>query len=182
MKNIYFVRHGETDYNLKEIVQGSTDVELNETGIKQAYKAKEKLKDIHFDKIYSSPLKRAKKTAEVISEDRDVKVNVDKRLTEICFGINEGNKFGTYDYKGFWNAKNPHLYPEAEDVRDFVKRVSNFLDSLKEDGNDEENILLVAHGGVAKAIATYFKGIPEDGQIDQIVKLSNCDVLKFNLD
>ena len=101
--NIYFVRHGQTDYNLKEIIQGASDIELNETGIKQAYQTKEKLKDIKFDKIYSSPLKRAKKTAEIIGEDRKITVEVDDRLKEISFGINEGNKYGTYDYYGFWH-------------------------------------------------------------------------------
>ena len=180
MKNIYFVRHGQTDYNLKEIIQGASDIELNETGIKQAYQTKEKLKDIKFDKIYSSPLKRAKKTAEIIGEDRKITVEVDDRLKEISFGINEGNKYGTYDYYGFWNYNNPHLYSEAEDVRDFLKRVSNFLDSLN--NIDAGNILLVAHGGVAKAVAAYFNGIPEDGQIDKLTKLENCEVLKFKLD
>lgn len=179
MKKIYFVRHGQTDYNLKEIIQGAVDIELNETGIKQAYDAKEKLKNIHFDKIYSSPLKRAKKTADIISEKRDVKVEVEDRLREICFGINEGNKYGTYDYKGFWNYNNPHLYPEAENVRDFLKRVSDFLDTLK--NIDAENILLVAHGGVSKAVTAYFKGIPEDGQIDELAKIENCQMLQFEL-
>ena len=180
MKNIYFVRHGQTDYNLNEIIQGATDIELNETGIKQAYEAKEKLKNIKFDKIYSSPLKRAKKTADIIGEERNIEVEVDERLKEISFGINEGNKFGSYDYHGFWNYHEPHLYPEAEDVRDFVKRVSNFLDSLKD--VDAENILLVAHGGVSKAVAVYFNGVPEDGQLEKLTRLENCDFLKFNLD
>ena len=179
MKKVYFVRHGQTDYNLNEMIQGAIDIELNETGIKQAYETKEKLKNIHFDKVYSSPLKRAKKTAEIISEDRGVKVEVDERLKEISFGVNEGNKFGSYDYEGFWNYKNPHLYPKAEDVRDFVDRVSNFLDSLKDE--KQENVLIVAHGGVSKAVATYFKGVPEDGQINKLLRLSNCDVAEFNL-
>lgn len=178
MKKIYFVRHGQTDYNLNEIIQGAIDIELNETGIKQAYEAKEKLKNIQFDRIYSSPLKRARKTAEIISENNNVKVEVDDRLKEISFGINDGNKYGSYDYIGFWNYNNPHLYPGAENVRDFVKRVGEFLDTLKD--VDAENILLVSHGGVSKAVAAYFKGIPENGQVNELAKVENCEVLEFD--
>ena len=177
---LYVIRHGKTDWNLENKIQGRADIPLNHLGIQEANLIKEALNQTKFYEIISSPLIRAKKTAEIIGEERNIEVEVDERLKEISFGINEGNKFGSYDYHGFWNYHEPHLYPEAEDVRDFVKRVSNFLDSLK--GVDAENILLVAHGGVSKAVAVYFNGVPEDGQLEKLTRLENCDFLKFNLD
>lgn len=66
---IYIVRHGQTDWNLEGRYQGRTDIDLNETGIKQAEKIRQELKSVKFDKVFSSPLKRAYKTAQIICND-----------------------------------------------------------------------------------------------------------------
>ena len=79
---IYFVRHGETDYNLEGIVQGQLDIPLNKKGIHQANEIKNKLKDLDIDIIFSSPLLRAKQTAEIINENLNVKIKYDERLKE----------------------------------------------------------------------------------------------------
>ncbi len=70
---LFVVRHGETDWNVERRLQGQTDIELNENGIRQANKLKQDLndKDCNIDLIISSPLKRAKKTAEIISGRKD---------------------------------------------------------------------------------------------------------------
>ena len=70
MKKIYIVRHGETDWNKELRRQGRKDIELNEKGEKQAHEIKEKFKNINFDICYTSPLKRARKTAEIIIDGR----------------------------------------------------------------------------------------------------------------
>lgn len=64
----YVVRHGQTDWNAEGRIQGKTDIELNETGIEQARQLKELIKDYNIDLIISSPLKRTRKTAEIINE------------------------------------------------------------------------------------------------------------------
>ena len=64
---IYIVRHGQTDWNVEGRNQGRTDIELNETGIKQAEEIAKKLEGKKFDMVFSSPLKRAYKTAQIIS-------------------------------------------------------------------------------------------------------------------
>ena len=63
---IYVIRHGQTNWNVEEIIQGKKDIELNEVGIRQAYEVKEKLNMLNIDLIMCSPLKRTKKTAEII--------------------------------------------------------------------------------------------------------------------
>ena len=76
---IYLVRHGQTDWNLEGRYQGRIDIKLNSKGIEQAKEIKEKLKEIKFDKVFSSPLKRALETAQIIT-DNDIEI--DERLIE----------------------------------------------------------------------------------------------------
>ena len=68
MKKIYLFRHGETDWNVKNVIQCTKDTELNENGIKQAEKNAEKLKDFGIEIVFSSPLKRAYKTSEILAK------------------------------------------------------------------------------------------------------------------
>ena len=86
---IYIVRHGETNYNVEGRYAGRIDVPLNDNGIKQAYLIKEKLKDIKFDKVFSSPLKRAYETATIICGDK-YNIIKDDRLIERSNGELEG--------------------------------------------------------------------------------------------
>ena len=80
---IYIVRHGQTDWNVEGIYQGRIDIPLNKTGIEQAKKTKEELKGIKFDKVFSSPLKRAIETAQIICNNPIIK---DDRIIERCNG------------------------------------------------------------------------------------------------
>ena len=86
----YIIRHGQTNWNKEGRIQGKTDIELNEEGIKQAEEAKKILKDYPIDMIVSSPLKRARKTAEIINETRKAPIVLDKALEERGFGEFEG--------------------------------------------------------------------------------------------
>ena len=80
---IYMIRHGETDWNKMKRLQGVTDIPLNACGIELAEKTAEGLKNVPFDRIYTSPLIRAKKTAEIIRGDRPVELVVTDGLKEI---------------------------------------------------------------------------------------------------
>ena len=86
----YIIRHGQTNWNKEGRIQGKTDIELNEEGIKQAKEAKNILKDYPIDMIVSSTLKRAKKTAEIINEAKNVPIIFKEALEERCFGEFEG--------------------------------------------------------------------------------------------
>ena len=87
MMELIFVRHGETDSNKKKTFLGWTDAELNDEGIRQACKLGEELKRITFDGIYSSSLKRASKTAEIINEKLNMEIVYSDNLKERNFGI-----------------------------------------------------------------------------------------------
>ena len=87
------MRHGKTDWNLKYKLQGKTDIPLNEEGIKMAREAGERYKDINFDVCYCSPLIRAKETARLLLEGRDIPVIYDDRLMEMGFGEYEGTEY-----------------------------------------------------------------------------------------
>ncbi len=88
--DIVFVRHGETDWNKTHRIQGTTDNPLNETGVKQAHEAAEKLKGEKFDLIVSSPLKRARQTADILAKGLKLKVTEEENLKERSFGEWEG--------------------------------------------------------------------------------------------
>ena len=83
---IYIIRHGETDWNTKRLLQGATDIPLNQNGIEAARLTAEALKEIPFDEIYTSPLQRAVQTAEIMRGDRRIPIIKDERLKEISFG------------------------------------------------------------------------------------------------
>ena len=87
---IYVLRHGETSWNRQRLLQGRSDVELNENGRKLAKETAEGMADIPFDLVFTSPLKRAKETAEIVLNGRDIPIVEDERIIEISFGVNEG--------------------------------------------------------------------------------------------
>lgn len=175
---ILVTRHGQTDWNLQKKIQGRTDIELNNNGIEQASQTKENLKNEKIDLIICSPLKRAKQTADIINIDRGIPIIYDERLIEICYGENEGKLKKDFDYYGFWDIINTHEYKDAENVNRFIKRVHDFLEDIKK--YEEENILLVTHNGVCRAINIYFKGIPKDNNIIDLGS-KNCEVVYYKL-
>ena len=96
---LYIIRHGETDWNAKKLLQGGSETVLNEKGRRLAVLTGEALKDISFDKVYSSPLHRAMETAQLVVGDRDVEIipesnpDIDKNLflrelSKVADGIN----------------------------------------------------------------------------------------------
>lgn len=90
---IYYVRHGQTDWNLAERMQGGgSEKKLNETGIKQAKETKQELENVKYDVLICSPMHRAIQTAEIINKDRNVPIITDERIRERKLGELEGNK------------------------------------------------------------------------------------------
>ena len=83
---VWITRHGQTDLNKKQLMQGVYDEPLNETGIAQAEETRKKIGDMKFDAVYCSPLKRAKKTAMIIGGVSEEELIVDPRIIEVNFG------------------------------------------------------------------------------------------------
>lgn len=172
--NIYIVRHGQTEYNINGRFGGRINVPLNENGEKEARILKEKLSGIKFDKVYSSPLIRTLKTAEIITDENIIK---DDRIIERSNGDLEGRlKSEIKDLPDF-NDPNETRY-NIENIVPFRERINSFFEDITSEDSDE-NILVVTHAGVGIYARVYFEGEPEDKNY-QSYKLGNCEVKVYN--
>ncbi len=166
MLEIYFVRHGETEWNLKGMLQGKQNSPLTEKGRAQAAKLGEALKDVEFDGIYSSPMGRASLTAEIIRGEREQALFTIPALREMSFGDMEGlskkefQKLHPEQYKNLWEdaltydpaAFNGETFQEVDD------RVMEGLDHLVKAHPDGGRILVVSHGMTLKSIFMHVWG------------------------
>ena len=179
---ILLIRHGQTDWNIQDKVQGSSDIPLNETGIQQAYATKDMLKNYTFDIVISSPLIRACQTADIVCEGRENVIITDYRISERDFGKFEGVSYRqNMEYKkGAWSLNMDDQLSTVEAYPLFYERIAGFLDDIirKHYGKD---ILLVAHGGVSIAVGQYFRGIPQSGKVHDYI-LDNCEIAEYSED
>ena len=135
--------------------------------------------------IISSPLKRARKTAEIINEQLNCPIIFDNSLEERGYGIFEGKVRNLVKDKiinsDVLNNYNINLdYKEIETIHDLCDRVWKLLDNIKKEYNDK-NILLVSHRGTIRAINGYFEGINKDGIIEN-PSFSNCQIKSYEME
>lgn len=137
----YFIRHGETSWNNERRVMGQKDIPLNRKGIEQVSHAAELLKNAHFKLILSSPLVRALKTAEIISDRVQKPIVVIDGLKECSLGIREG------DIKGAWleEWKQGGIIKAAEPYSEFIGRAQK---AFKEALSHPSPVLIVAHNAI----------------------------------
>ena len=173
---IYLVRHGQCESNVIGRYN-FTDEDINEVGIKQAEDLREKIKNIDYDIVISSPLIRALHTAEIINAN-EKEITVDERLEERRHGSLEGKSIEVTDREEYWNYYTDVKYGTEERIPDLCKRVKNFLDELKT--KNYKSVLIVAHSGVSKAFYVYFNGIPEDGKLLNL-GLKNTEIKEYEL-
>lgn len=165
---IYFVRHGETNLNKQHVFQGSIDEPLNELGVLQAIEVATRLKDEKIDIIYSSPLKRAHTTAEAVNKFHGVEIVKDKRISELYLGKLEGQKYNNENLETLIKTSKEY---GGEGLESLIARVKDFMEDLKKQKG--KNILIVAHGGVYKAMVYCLTENITDKNI------GNCEVAKF---
>ena len=176
----FYVRHGQTDWNLARKMQGGqTERPLNETGIHQAEETRKILEGKQFDIVIASPMKRAMQTAEIIIENRNVPVIIEERLRERKLGELEGNPITEKCEKEIWDCKLNKAYANGESVLDFEKRVIDFIEEAKEKYKNK-TILIVAHGGVAKIFKKYLYGTPKDENLNQY-DMKNCEIIEAEI-
>ena len=126
---VYIVRHGEVPHNaLKQYNNENED--LNENGIRQANELKEKIKNINYDIIISSPLLRAKHTAQIINVNNK-KILINDKLKERDPGDLSGKPLTVTNRDEYWNYNTTIRYGTSENIREFFKRIYNFLEDLK---------------------------------------------------
>ncbi|WP_070119554.1 histidine phosphatase family protein [Bacillus marinisedimentorum] len=165
MITLYITRHGETVWNTEKRMQGWRDSELTENGIRNAVLLGDRLRDIPFDAIYSSPSTRTRSTADLIKAEKDIPVIFDENLKEINLGKWEGKtvsfieKHYSDQFHCFWNT--PHLYTAqtGENFGDLKNRVLEFLTSLREN-HSSGTVLIVTHSVVIKTMLSHFKNEP----------------------
>lgn len=164
--NLFFTRHGETEWNVAGILQGWGDSNLTNEGKRRAEKLGERLRDVDFDIFYSSPQGRALETAKLIRGDKDTKIVTHDGLKELGLGLWEGMDLEAiedlYPIEYYLYRNKPSLYEplDGESFQDLFKRVKAFLEEIV--AMDAENILIVSHGITIKAIVTIIKGLTLD--------------------
>ena len=177
---IYVTRHGQTDWNVQKRVMGRCDEPLNNNGINQAIETKNNLLNKDIDMIICSPLLRAKQTANIINEGRNISIVYDDRIIERDFGEFEGMQTSDFDFNGYWNYYTNEQYQKAENIQLFFERVYSCLDYIIKNYSDK-NVLIVAHGGVSIPVACYFnENIPTGSLVEAGLVLGNCQVLSYS--
>lgn len=180
MREIYLIRHGETDWNKTEVFRGRADVPLNERGMLQAKAASEYYAALKIDAIYSSPLKRALGTATEIAAPHGIDIIADQHLTDIHCGLWQGRTLRevqeTYpDLYETWE-RTPHKVkmPHGESLYAVRRRSTKFLNSLVQEMKPGKTFI-IAHRVVIKVLILAILGLGNSHfwQIKQDTACSN---------
>ena len=149
---LYIIRHGQTDWNRARRLQGRTDIPLNEWGRLVAELTRAELKDVTFDVAFTSPLIRAKETAELILKDRNIPIVEDERIIEVNFGAYEGESF-QLDNENLQNffSKPEAYYPVdgSESMESILERTRDFLSELSQNPKYQDSTILISTHGAA---------------------------------
>ncbi len=175
---IWITRHGQTDLNKKNLMQGRIDQPLNETGIEQAKSMRAMIGDIHFDAVYASPLDRAITTASIIGGIEKSEVIIDQRIIEADFGNYDCKKYVGMGVKMMLYWMIPEIFPApatVESIASMVERSHSFLKELEE--KDYENVLVTCHGGIIRALKGYLQDRPNG--IKWRPKPKNCEIIIY---
>ena len=175
---IYLVRHGETTWNKEGRFQGHMDVELSPVGLKQAEIVAERMKQIKIDQIYTSDLKRAYKTAEIIAKPHSLQLKEINKIREIHIGIWGGKTLEEirethFDEFRKWNTDENYTIDGGESFKTFNDRVYESLLSIM-DKHKGENICVVTHGGVVKSFVSSILELSKDARKKFFVQ--NCSI------
>lgn len=178
---IYLARHGQTDWNNEMRAQGRRDIPLNAMGRAQAVELRDKIKDIDFDVVYSSPLKRAAETAEIAVGDR-YDIIYDDRLLERSFGDFEGKIIHSWtelvEGVNIDDITLEKIEGEVEPVSSMLTRASDFIEYLKRTHDDDSVILVVGHGAMSKAF-DWVLSEHSDGDVFGATHLGNAEAKEY---
>ena len=166
-------------------MQGWLNASLNESGRFLSAETGRALKNVHFDECISSPLARARETAEILlreSGNEDTPLTFDDRIKEISFGTSEGKKMDEADLppeearKFFTDPFNFRGFPKGETIASLRRRSSEFLREVE--SRDYENVLISCHGGIMRALTGYMMDKPNG--ICWRPKPHNCEIRVFS--
>jgi len=182
MTEIILARHGETKWNVQEIFRGRIDIALNETGIKQAELLAEYLCHLKIEAIYSSPLKRALKTAEVIASHHKLDIEIAPGLIDLDFGKWQGlpHQEVKDKYKELYAEWISHpdqvKIPAGESLNDVRKRAIGVVNevTVKHQGT----VVLLSHRVVNKVLICALLGL--DNSHFWNIRQDTCGITTFN--
>ncbi len=164
MKKIYLLRHAQSEFNEKGIFQGRLDSDLTPLGFVQARQSAKFFKDKGIEVIFTSPQRRAYKTALMVGDLIGIEPRIDERIREMSFGYLEGRDFWKLyeeelEMMNRW-LQNPiaNPLPDQEEGSSFEKRVLSFLEDIK--NSSYSRVLVVAHGGTLHALVCLALEIP----------------------
>jgi broad specificity phosphatase PhoE len=166
MTTLLLARHGETDWNRELRIQGSSDIELNDLGRKQAHALAQELEHVELDAIYASDLSRARATAEAVAASHGIEVLLDPRLRERSFGSWEGLTREDIDER-------PERHHDGESDEEVRERVLAAVQSIAA-AHRGENVLVVSHGGALNALWHHALGV-------RIERWANCACLLLHI-
>lgn len=175
---IYLVRHGESEANFSGRFCGITNVELSLKGREEAVKAGNNLKNYKIEFVYSSPLKRAIDTAEIICDRNGIdlsEIMVEDCLIEVNFGLFENLTWDEIreqyreESENWILNKQKYKFPEGDSYADIIKRVSRFIEKIP------DNSLVVTHFGVIQSILLYLNIADDTNLWDYVI--NNCDIV-----
>jgi len=164
MVKVILIRHGETDWNTKQIFRGRKDISLNEVGLAQAKAVGASLKDVQIDVVYSSPLGRALETAKILADSRSLEIELEEGFIDIDFGkwqgvSHEKVKEKYEDLYEMW-LKNPQMvtFPEGENLKDVRTRSMEALEKVirKHPG---KTLAIVSHRVLNKVLLCSILGL-----------------------
>lgn len=175
IKNIYVVRHGETDWNKNLRFQGLTDIKLNETGREQAIKLRPIMQQLQIESVYSSSLARAYETAELATLDLKLAIQKDDRLRETNMGAVEGlthdeivQKFGEHSlikWRSYSERLLDYQFENGESKRQMMIRARQVFLEIAQSSN-RSSIAVFSHGMLMRAVTHIFgEGEPWDIQV-----------------
>lgn len=180
MIKLYLVRHGETDCNLKGIIQND-DATLNETGIKQANIVKEKLNAIDYDIIISSPYTRARQTANIINI-KNIPIIYDDMLKERDMGElkEKSMSYNSYNRISYWDYELNLSNRGIESIQSLFKRVECFIDYIKKNYNNK-TVVVVSHSAIIRVINHVINNTDRTSNLREF-EVDNACLLEYELE
>ncbi len=181
---IIFLRHAQAENNTKRILAGRTEgVPLTKTGIEQAERISEYLEPIDISAIYSSPIERAKHTAEIVAKNSSLNVDLDERLTEIDMGkftrMNYDDMFAKYGniFLKFYENDPVISEHEVETFPNVQKRVLDLVDHVLKKHNNE-NVILVTHMDPIKSMLAKVMNLAPETLFELIIANASLTIVK----
>lgn len=184
MGSIIFLRHGQAQNNVKRVLAGRTPgVSLTNDGIKQAKKIAKFLKPMNISTIYSSPIERAQKTAEIVAKHNTVDYRIDERLIELDMGKFTGMEYDEIFkihgnvFMKFYQGELEIAHNGVETFPQVKKRVLSIVDHVLNE-HKGENVVLVTHMDPIKAMLSTVMDLKPESLFELIIANASLTVFR----